>query len=263
MAAASAGVVHLAFKHDIAFSGDFQGAADADRRAIEVFGEALAGTDRPLVIASGLLGIAPGRVSDEHDGHSSDADVPGPFGGANTRRENAELTLSFASRGVRASIVRLPPTVHGDGDHGFVAMLVDIARSKGVSGYVGDGATRWPAVHRDDAARLFRLALECAPAGSTLHAVGDEGVPIRDIAEVIGRQLGLLAAPISPEDAGEHFGFLAAVLTVDGPASGALTRALLGWRPTMPGLIADLDAGHYVGDLELDGLGPSRREGGV
>jgi nucleoside-diphosphate-sugar epimerase len=244
-AAASDGVIHLAFKHDIAFSGDFQGAADADRRAVEAFGEALAGSDRPLVIASGTLGLAPGRVGTERDGHRPDSGAAPLIGGAHTRLATAQMTLSVASRSVRSSVVRLPPTVHGEGDQGFVATLIDIARGTGVSGYVGDGCNRWPAVHRLDAARLFRLALEGAPAGSTLHGVADEGVPIRDIAEVVGRHLTLPVVAISPEDAGEHFTWLAALLAADSPASSALTRQLLGWQPTHPGLIDDLDQGHY------------------
>jgi nucleoside-diphosphate-sugar epimerase len=141
--------------------------------------------------------------------------------------------------------MRLPPTNHGDGDHGFVATLVAIARDKGVSGYIGDGSNRWPAVHRLDSARLFRLALEEAPAGSTLHAVADQGVPIRDVAEVIGQHLDLPVVSISPEDAGEHFTWLARFLAADSPASSALTRELLGWQPVNPGLIDDLDQGHY------------------
>ena len=244
-AAASDGVIHLAFKHDIAFSGDFQGAADADRRAVETFGEALAGSDRPFVIASGTLGLAPGRVATERDGHGPDPAVAASGGGPQTRLATAELVLSLASRGVRSSVVRLPPTVHGDGDNGFMAALVGIARDKGVSGYIGDGSNRWPAVHRLDAAHLFRLALEQAPAGSTLHAIADEGVPIRDVAEVIGRHLDLPVLAISAEDAGEHFGWLAGFLAADSPASSTLTRELLGWHPTHPGLIDDLDKGHY------------------
>ncbi len=244
-AATSDGVIHLAFKHDIAFSGDFQGAADADRRAIETFGEALAGSDRPFVIASGTLGLAPGRVATERDGHVPDPAAAPLIGGAATRMANAQMTLSLASRSVRSSVVRLSPTVHGEGDHGFVATLVGIARDKGVSGYIGDGSNRWSAVHRLDAARLFRLALEKAPAGSALHAVADEGVPIRDIAEVIGRHLDLPVVAISPEDAGAHFAWLAGFLAADSPASSALTRERMGWQPTHPGLIADLDQGHY------------------
>ncbi len=244
-ASASDGVIHLAFKHDVAFSGDFQGAADADRRAVETIGEALAGSDRPFVIASGTLAVAPGRVATEQDGHAADAAVTGLGGGPQTRWGTAELVLSLASSGVRSSVVRLPPTNHGDGDNGFVATLVAIAREKGVSGYIGDGTNRWPAVHRLDSARLFRLALEEAPAGSTLHAVADEGVPLRDIAEVIGRHLNLPVVSIPPEDASEHFTWLAGFLALDAPASCALTRELLGWQPTHIGLIADLDEQHY------------------
>jgi nucleoside-diphosphate-sugar epimerase len=242
---ASDGVIHLAFKHDIAFSGDFEGAADADRRAVETLGEALTGSDRPLLIASGTLGVAPGRVASEQDGHGSRAATAAWGGGPQTRWQTAELVLSLASRGVRSSIVRLAPTNHGDGDKGFMATLVEIARQKGVSGYIGDGTNRWPTVHRLDSARLFGLGLEHAPAGSTLHAVADEGVPIRDIAEVIGRHLELPVVSISAEQAGEHFSWLAGFLAVDAPASSTLTRELLDWQPTRPGLIADLDEGHY------------------
>src|ERR1700704_3656265 len=170
-AGASDGVIHLAFKHDIAFSGDFEGAADADRRAVETFGETLAGSDRPFVIASGTLGVAPGRVATERDGHGSHSAVPALGGGPQTRWATAELVLALASRGVRSSVMRLPPTNHGEGDNGFMATLVGIAADKGVSGYIGDGSNRWPAVHRLDAAHLLRLALEEAPAGSVLHAV--------------------------------------------------------------------------------------------
>jgi nucleoside-diphosphate-sugar epimerase len=244
-AGASDGVIHLAFKHDLAFSGDFEGAADADRRAVLAIGEALVGTDRPFLIASGTLLVAPGRLATEADGHGPDAAVAGLGGGPRTRWETAELTLALAARGVRSSVVRLPPTNHGDGDNGFIATLVGIARQRGVSGYIGDGTNRWPAVHRLDSARLFRLALERAPAGSTLHAVADEGVPIRDIAEVIGRHLEVPVTSIAPADAAEHFTWLAHFLAADSPASSALTRELLDWQPTQHGLIADLDEGHY------------------
>jgi len=236
-AAASDGVIHLAFKHDLAFTGNYQGAADADRCAIETFGAALAGSARPFVIASGTLGLAPGRVATEHDGHG--------LGGASPRAANAQLTLSFADHGVRASVVRLPPTVHGDGDNGFLATLVAIAREKGVSGYPGDGSNRWPATHRIDAAHLFRLALEHAPAGSVLHAIADDGVPVRTIAEIIGRHLHLPVVAVPADAAGEHFGWLAGYLAADSPASSTLTRDLLGWQPTQPGLLDDLDKGHY------------------
>jgi nucleoside-diphosphate-sugar epimerase len=246
-AAASDGVIHLAFKHDLAFTGDFQGAADADRRAVETFGDALAGSGRPFLIASGTLGLAPGRVATERDGHGVPDPALAAMAGAGplTRLATAELVLSLASRGVRSSVMRLPPTNHGDGDNGFMATLVAIARDKGVSGYIGDGSNRWPAVHRLDSAHLFRLALENAPAGSTLHAVADEGVPIRDIAEVIGRHLDVPVVSISPEDAAGHFTWLAGFLAADSPASSTLTRELLRWHPTQPGLIDDLDKGHY------------------
>jgi nucleoside-diphosphate-sugar epimerase len=242
-AAASDGVIHLAFKHDIAFSGDFDGAVAADRRAIEAFGEALAGSDRPLVIASGTMGVAFGRVATEEDGRDVDPGATG--GGTLGRQANAALVLSLADRGVRASVLRLPPTTHGDGDNGFMATAVGIAREKGVSAYVGDGSNRWPAVHRNDAARLFRLAVENAPAGSVLHAVDDEGVALRDVAEVIGRHLQIPTASIAPEDASTHFGWLGGFLALDGPASSTLTRKLLDWQPAGPALLEDLDEGHY------------------
>ncbi|MFI5284716.1 MAG: SDR family oxidoreductase [Candidatus Dormibacteria bacterium] len=244
-AAASDGVIHLAFKHDIAFSGGFQAAADADRRAVEAFGEALAGSDRPLLIASGTLGMALGRVATERDGHDVSRELAVLGGGPRTRHGTAELALSLASRGVRSSILRLPPTNHGQGDHGFMATLVRVARDKGVSGYIGDGSNRWPAVHRLDSAHLFRVALEGAPAGSTLHGVADEGVPLRDIAGVIGRHLDLPVVSIAPEDANEHFTPLGGFVGLDSPASSALTRALLRWEPIHPGLLDDLDQGHY------------------
>jgi nucleoside-diphosphate-sugar epimerase len=243
-AAASDGVIHLAFKHDLAFSGDFLGAANADRRAVETFGDALAGSDRPFVIASGTLGLAPGRVATELDGHSSDPAVASVGEGPSARQATAELVLSMASRGVRSSVVRLAPTNHGNGDNGFVATLVNIARDKGVSGYIDDGSNRWNAVHRLDSARLFCLALE-APAGSTLHGVAEEGVPIHDIAEVIGRHLDIPVASIPSDDTGGHFAWMAPLLALDAPASSALTRELLGWQPTEVGLIEDLDQGHY------------------
>ncbi|MGA2295477.1 MAG: SDR family oxidoreductase [Acidimicrobiales bacterium] len=248
IASSSDGVIHLAFKHDLAFSGDFKGAADADRRAVEAFADALAGTDRPLVIASGTLGVAPGRVATERDGHEDDPARAALGEGPNARWATAEFTLSLASRGVRSSVMRLPPTNHGDGDNGFMATLVAIARDKGVSGYIGDGSSRWPAVHRLDSAHLFRLALDAAPPGSTLHAVADEGVPVRDIAGAIGRGLNLPVVSIAPDDAAEHFTWLAHFLALDSPASSALTRELLDWQPVQPGLISDLEEGHYFHD---------------
>jgi nucleoside-diphosphate-sugar epimerase len=244
-AAASDGVIHLAFMHDLAFAGGFARAADADRLAVETLGNALAGSDKPLVIASGTLGIAPGRLATERDGHQIDPALAALGAGPGTRHGTAELVLSLASRGVRSSVVRLSPTNHGKGDHGFMATLVAIARDKGVSAYVGDGSNRWPAVHRLDSAHLFCLALEGAPAGSTLHGVADEGVPIRDIAEVIGRHLNAPVVSITAGDAAAHFTWMAGFIALDSPASSALTRELLGWQPVQPGLIDDLEQGHY------------------
>ncbi|MFF1418139.1 SDR family oxidoreductase [Streptomyces sp. NPDC058280] len=238
-AAASDGVIHLAFKHDIAFTGDFQGAAEADRQAVDTFGDALAGTDRPFVLASGVAGLAPGRVAAERDMPTIDGSP------MSIRSATAQAVLTLASRGVRSSVVRLSPTCHGDGDNGFMATLVAIARAKGVSGYIGDGANHWPAVHRLDAARLFRLAVEKAPAGSVLHGVAEEGVAIRDVAEVIGRHLDVPVTSVAPEAAAEHFTWLSAFLGLDMPASNTLTRELLDWQPTHPGLLEDLDKGHY------------------
>jgi nucleoside-diphosphate-sugar epimerase len=241
----SDGVIHLAFRHDLSFAGDFEGAAVVDRRAIETFGDALAGSDRPLVIASGAVGLAPGRIATENDGHGTDSDAAAQNPGVRARHANAELTLSFAARRIRSSIVRLAPTVHGEGDNGFMPIIVGIARDRGLAAYIGDGTNRWPAVHRLDAAHLFRLAVETAPAGSTLHAIADEGVPMRDIAEVIGRHLHVPTAALTPAEATEHFGFLANFLAVDSPVSSALTRERIDWQPTQPGLLDDLDQGHY------------------
>ncbi|MEU5054150.1 MULTISPECIES: SDR family oxidoreductase [Streptomyces] len=238
-AAASDGVVHLAFKHDIAFSGDFKGAAEADRRAVDTIGAALVGTDRPFVIASGVAGLAPGRLSTEQDMPTNDGSP------ISIRVATAEAVLALASQGVRSSVVRLAPTCHGDGDNGFMATLVATARAKAVSGYVGDGANRWPAVHRLDAAHLFRLAVEKAPAGSVLHGVAEEGVALRDVAEVIGRHLDVPVTSVAPENAAGHFAWLAAFVGIDAPASNRLTRELLAWEPAHPGLLEDLDKGHY------------------
>ncbi|MEV6126963.1 SDR family oxidoreductase [Streptomyces violaceusniger] len=238
-AIASDGVIHLAFKHDIAFTGDFQGAAEADRRAVDTFGDALAGTDRPFVLAGGLAGLAPGRVATERTTPTIDGSP------TSIRSATAQAVLALATRGVRSSVVRLAPTCHGEGDPGFMAVLVATARAKGVSGYIGDGANRWPAVHRLDAARLFRLAVEKAPAGSVLHGTAEEGVTIRDIAEVIGRHLDVPVTSVAPEAAAEHFTWLGAFLGTDAPATNTLTRELLDWQPTRPGLLEDLDKGHY------------------
>jgi nucleoside-diphosphate-sugar epimerase len=227
-AGASDGVIHLAFNAGMVRSGDFQGAVDADRRAVAALGAALTGSD---------------RVGPEPDAPGLDpAAARGPRALHAASEEDA---LSFASLGVRSSAVRLGTTCHGDGDHGFLAALVGIARDTGVSGFIGDGSSRWTAVHRLDAAHLFRLALEKAPAGSRLHAVADEGVPIRAIAEVIGRHLDVPVVSVPAGEASGHFGFLAGFLAADNPVSSTLTRELLGWQPAHPGLIEDLDKGHY------------------
>jgi nucleoside-diphosphate-sugar epimerase len=232
-AAGSDGVIHLAFIHDFT---DIEASVTADRRAIETMGGVLEGSGKPLVIASGTPAL-PGHVATERDESAPGSPVAG-------RMANARAALGMAARGVRSSVVGLPRTVHGDGDrHGFIARLVGIARDTGVSGYVGDGSNRWPAVHVLDAAHLFRLAVERAPAGSRLHAVGDEGVPILDIAEVISRHLNVPTASVPAGD----LGFLGLVLSIDQPASAALTRELVGWRPVQPGLIEDMDKGHYFG----------------
>jgi nucleoside-diphosphate-sugar epimerase len=227
-------VIHTAFIHDFA---DFAAAIQTDRRAIETLGTALEGSGRPLVIASGVPPVR-GRAATEQDL----GDVTSPAGG---RMMTEQWAMALASRAVRSSAVRLSPTVHGEGDHGFVPRLITIARARGVSGYIGDGSNRWSAVHRLDAAHLFRLALEGAPAGTRLHGVAEEGMPVRALADVIGRHLDVPVVSIAAEDAAEHFGFLGALLGMDAPASSARTRELLHWQPTQPGLIEDLEQGHY------------------
>ena len=242
-AAGSDGVIHLAFQHEVAFGGNFAAAAAADRRAVEAMGAALADSDRPFVLASGILGLTAGRVATEVDGLVATAAVRANPAGR--RSATALLTLSLRGVGVRSSVLRFPPTVHGDGDNGFMATLVGIARQRGVGGNVGDGTNRWPAVHRSDAARLARLAVEAAPAGSVLHAVGDEGVAFSEIAQAIGHHLGVPTASVAPADAGEQFGFLGHFVALDSPASAAMTRELLGWEPTGPSLLDDLGQDHY------------------
>jgi nucleoside-diphosphate-sugar epimerase len=239
----SDGVVHLAFQHEVAFGGNFAAAGAADRRAVEAMGAALADSDRPIVLASGMLGMTAGRVATENDGLVPSAEARANPAGR--RAATALLALSQRGIGVRSSVVRYPPTVHGDGDHGFVATLVGIARQRGAAGYVGDGTNRWPAVHRSDAARLTRLAVEVAPAGSVLHAVGDEGVPFREIAEAMGRHLDLPTESVSPADAVEHFSHLGHFVGLDSPATAAITRELLAWEPTGPTLLEDLEQDHY------------------
>ena len=237
-AAAVDGVIHLAFKHESMVTGDYAGAADADLKALNAMADALAGTGKPLVSTSGTLLLA--QAAAGRTGTETDAAESGP------RIDSENAVIAFAGRGIRSSVVRLPPTVHSSLDHhGFIPTLIAIARDKGVSGYVGDGSNRWPAGHTLDAAHLYRLALESAPAGSRLHAVGDEGVPFREIAEVIGRSLGVPAVSISAADAGAHFGFLGALVSIDNPTSSRLTQELLGWKPEHPGLIEDLEEDHY------------------
>jgi nucleoside-diphosphate-sugar epimerase len=240
-AAASDGVIHTAFIHDFA---NFSAAAKADTRAIEVLGEALARSDRPLIVTSGTALIGPGRLVTEED-------RPDPSLVAAWPRRSGETALAMVARGVRAYEVRLPPSVHGEGDHGFVPRLIGIAREKGVSAYVADGRNRWSAVHRLDAAVLFRLAVERGSAGASYHGVGDEGVPFREIAEVIGRHLNLPIVSKSPEEAVDHFGFLGRFAALDIPASSALTQQWLGWRPKHSGLLEDLDRGHYFESVVL------------
>jgi nucleoside-diphosphate-sugar epimerase len=248
VAADSDGVIHLAFQHEVAFGGDFAAAAAADRRAVEAMGEALADSDRPFVLASGMLGLTTGRVAREDDGLVPGAEVrTNPAG---LRSATALFALSLRGVGVRSSVLRFPPTVHGDGDHGFVATFVAVARQRGRAGYVADGTNRWPAVHRSDAARLARLALEAAPAGSVIHAVGDEGVPFIEIAQTMGRHLGVPAASVDPADAVAHFAPLGNFVALDSPATAAITRELLGWEPTGPSLLEDLDEDHYYRQVE-------------
>jgi nucleoside-diphosphate-sugar epimerase len=239
-AASSDGVIHLAFIHDFS---DFQGAARTDLRAIQTIGAALEGSGKPFVITSGTMGLTSflpqGRLGTEKDVADAESAVFQP----RIASENAALALSRC--GVRSSVVRLSPSVHGNGRSGFVEVLIYIARARGVSGYVGDGSNRWPAVHQLDAAHLFCLALEEAPAGSVLHGVQDEGVPTRVIAEVIGRHLNLPVVSIAPSDAGEHFSWLGPFSSMDNPTSSALTRELLGWQPVQPALIQDLEEGPY------------------
>jgi nucleoside-diphosphate-sugar epimerase len=239
-AAAADGVIHTGYIHDFSPAGDPAAAAAVDGRAIAAFGDALAGTGKPLVVASGLPNPPAGGIVTE-EVRSVDPVHP-------RVSEPAALAVAASAGqhgGVRASVVRLPPSVHGEGDYWFIPIFIGVARKSGVSAYVGDGANVWPAVHRVDAARLFRIALEQAPAGTLLNAVADEGVPFRDIAEVIGRHLNVPVKSIPAPDARDHFGTLAGFAAVNVPASSAITRERFGWRPAEPGLIADLDQGHY------------------
>jgi len=238
-AADADGVIHLAYRSDLMQAGDAAGVIAANLKVLEAAGEALAGSGKPFVAPSGTLTLWSGGITGRL-GTEDDIVEGGPLA------ESENATAALAGRGIRASVVRPAPVVHSALDtQGFIPTLIAIARNKGVAGYIGDGANRWPAVHTLDVARLFRLALESAPAGARLHGVAEEGVPFREIAAAIGRNLGVPTASIAPEDAAGHFGFLSMFAGADNPTSSALTRQRLGWEPTGPGLIADLDAGHY------------------
>ncbi|OOM80509.1 SDR family oxidoreductase [Clostridium sp. BL-8] len=233
-ASSADGVIHAAFDHDN-FITNFAACCETDRRAIDALGSALAGSNKPLVVTFGTAGIKPGFLLTEDDKASSSL-TAGP------RTASETLTLSLASKGVRASVVRPAPIVYGDGErYGLVTMLIEIARSKGFSAYVGDGSNRWPAVHRLDAAKLYRLALEQAPAGSIFHAVANEGIPFKEIAEAIGRRLNLPVKSISSEESVNHLGGpLGQLIAADIPASNALTQERLGWQPTHFELIQNI-----------------------
>ena len=234
----SDGVIHTAFIHDFL---NYAAAAEADRRAIETLGTALAGSGRPFLITSGTLLLRRlGCLATEKD--EFDPNFP---------RKSEAAGLAMASQGVRVSVVRLPPSVHGDGDHGFVPRLIAIAREKGVSAYVGDGLNRWPAVHRLDAAHLFRLALENGSVGTRYHGVADQGVPFRDIAQVIGRRLNVPVVSKSPEEAADHFGWISHFVSIDCPASSTQTQEQLGWRPRHASLISDIERPTYF-EAETD-----------
>jgi nucleoside-diphosphate-sugar epimerase len=234
-ARAGDGVIHTAFIHDFT---QFEANVETDRRAVAALAGALEGSGKPLVIASGTMMVAHVHPATEQDGPIS-LDVP--------RAASEATVLEAASHGVRGSVVRLSPTVHGAGDHGFVPRLIDFARSKGAAAYVGDGANRWPAVHRLDAARLFRLALESAEPGARLHAAAEEGVPMRAIAEAIGAGLGIPVRSVTEDEAPAHFDFLARFVAIDNPTSSALTRNSLGWRPQEPDLLTDMRQSGYFG----------------
>ncbi len=228
-------VIHLANKHDW---GNPAESNRAERAAVQTFVDALAGSGKPFLLASGVAGLAPGRASTEAD--------RSPARGPESPRGGAENLALDAVPEVASVSLRFPPTVHGAGDHGFIPLIVDAARRRGVSGYVGDGANRWAAVHRSDAGRAAALGLELAPAGTALHVVAEQGVPTREIAEAIGRALGLPTTSIDPADAVDHFGFIGQFFALDMSSESADTQRLLGWTPTGPTLLDDLDSGAYT-----------------
>ena len=235
-AEAAEAVIHLANKHDFA---DVAASNRAERTAVQTIGDALSGSGRPFLIAAGLGALAEGRPGTEAD--------PSPFHGADSLRGGSEnLAFEFVERGVHTVSLRFAPTVHGAGDHGFVAALVAVAREKGVAGYPGDGTNRWAAVHRSDAARMVALGLQKAPAGSRLHAAAEPGIPTREIAQAIGRALNVPVASIPADDVPNHFGWIGRFFAMDLTATSAVTQELLGWTPTGPTLAADLDAGVYT-----------------
>ncbi len=241
-AAESDGVIHLAFKHEALLSGNYEQAVADDLKAINALAAGLEGSGKPFVGTGGTLMLSFADL-DGRTGTEDDVVARGP------RVEAENAVAGFAERGIRSSIVRLSPTVHSDLDHhGFVPALIGMARQNGFAAYVGEGANRWPAVDTRDAGLLYRLALEQAPAGSRLHGVAEEGVPVRHTAEAIARNLGIEARSVTPEEAPERLGFLSTFIQIDNPTSNAKTREVLGWEPTHPGLIQDIDSGHYFND---------------